>query len=164
MYIQYTCISSYVYIYIKGGINSAINEVREPSWTHLFSRQVNCYPSGFVVVPLTIEPEQLIRFTDSKAEVMLGIIQLQKFRLSISNCLQRFPNCHSSTFMGISNSPICLVLSRGVTWCRFEHSHSILCGTRIYFTGLYLILNTVSSQKYYWGNYHCLYATTRVWK
>lgn len=39
MYIQYTCIYSYVYRYIKGGINSAINEVRPPSfhsplWIH----------------------------------------------------------------------------------------------------------------------------------
>lgn len=35
MYIQYTCIYSYVYRYIKGGINSAFNEVGQPS--------VQCY-------------------------------------------------------------------------------------------------------------------------
>lgn len=35
MYIQYTCIYSYVYRYIKGGINSAFNEVRQPSVQYL---------------------------------------------------------------------------------------------------------------------------------
>lgn len=58
MYIQYTCIYSYVYRYIKGGINNASNDVRHPCfhflslvrqltpWTHanmpqaIYSREV----------------------------------------------------------------------------------------------------------------------------
>lgn len=75
MYIQYTCIYLDVYRYIKGGINSANNEVRQPSF-HLSSS----VSLGFMLTCL--RPEKYASdVLDIAAELTLSWLPVSLFPL-----------------------------------------------------------------------------------